>query len=216
MSDFVIYGIPGSPFMRSVLMGLEEKRQPYRVEAMKPGEHKQPAHLMRHAFGRIPAIEHGDFTLYETQAILRYLDDVIPEPPFMPKDERARARVNQIVGINDWYLFPKAAAPIVFNRLVGPALLGQKTDEAAIQAALPAAETCVAELDRLLGDQPFLAGDQLTLADLMLAPQLDFFAATPEGKRLIQPTRLSAWLVRMNARPSMIATQRPEALRGAA
>ena len=49
-----------------------------------------------------------------------------------------------------------------------------------------------------------------------LAPQLDFFAATPEGQRALDGTGLKAWLARMNARPSMIATQRPEALRGAA
>ena len=78
------------------------------------------------------------------------------------------------------------------------------------------ARTCVAELDRLLGTQRFLAGDQLTIADLMLAPQLDFFGATPEGKALLEGTSLKPWLARMNARASMIATQRPEPLRGAA
>ena len=39
--------------------------------------------------------------------------------------------MNQIIGINDWYYFPKAAAVIVFQRIVGPVLLGIKTDEAA-------------------------------------------------------------------------------------
>jgi len=61
----------------------------------------------------------------------------------------------------------------------------------------------------------FLAGDSLSIADLMLAPQLDFFAETPEGKSLLHDTRLKAWLDRMNARPSMQATPRPKALRRA-
>jgi glutathione S-transferase len=95
-------------------------------------------------------------------------------------------------------------------------LLGIKTDEAAIEAALPIGRTCVAELDRLLGAQQFLAGDHLSIADLMLAPQLDFLAETPEGKLLLAGTRIEAWLARMNERPSMLATQRPEALRRAA
>ena len=216
MSDIVVYGIPGSPFMRAVQMGLEEKHAAYRIAAMGPGETKSKAYLKKHPFGRMPAFEHGDFGLYETQAILRYLDDVFPEPPFEPSDPREAARVNQIIGINDWYFFPKAAAVIVFQRIIGPTLLGTTTDEAVVAAAVPMARTCIAELDRLLGGQRFLAGDRLSIADLMLAPQLDFFAATPEGKSLLAETRLKPWLVRMNARPSMQATLRPEALRHAA
>jgi glutathione S-transferase len=216
MSDITVYGVPGSPFVRSVQMGLEEKGAAYRLHAMGPQELKGEAHLKRHPFGRVPAFEHGDFRLYETQAILRYLDDIIPEPRFEPAEPRAAARMNQIIGINDWYFFPKAAAVIVFQRIVGPVLLGMPTDEAAIAAAVPIGRTCFAELDRLLGSQRFLAGDQLSIADLMLAPQIDFFAATPEGRAMLAGTRLEAWLARMNARPSMIATQRPEALRAAA
>jgi glutathione S-transferase len=216
MSDIVVYGVPGSPFVRAVQMGLEEKRVTYRVQPVAPQELKAEAYLKRHPFGRVPAFEHGDVKIYETQAILRYIDDVFPEPPFVPADPRAAARMNQIIGINDWYFFPKAAAAIVFQRVVGPVLLGLPTDESAIVEAVPMARTCIAELDRLLGSQRFLAGDQMSIADLMLAPQIDFFAATPEGKALLEDTNLKAWLARMNARASMIATQRPEPLRGAA
>src|ERR671925_2091663 len=110
MSDIIVYGVPGSPFVRSVQMGLEEKRAAYRMHVMGPHESKSEAHLQRHPFGRIPAFEHGDFRLYETQAILRYLDDIFPEPPFEPAEPRSAARMNQIIGINDWYFFPKAAS----------------------------------------------------------------------------------------------------------
>jgi glutathione S-transferase len=217
MSDeIVVYGVPGSPFLRAVQMGLEEKRAAYRLEVMGPRESKTEAHLKRHPFGRVPALKHGDFGLYETQAILRYLNDVFADPPFEPADPRAVARMNQIIGINDWYFFPKAAAPIVFNRIIGPVLLGTATDEAVIAAAMPMARVCIAELERLLGGQTFLAGNHLTIADLMLAPQLDFFAETQEGEILLQGTQLGSWLARMNDRPSMVATPRPQALRRAA
>jgi glutathione S-transferase len=216
MSDIVVYGIPGSPFMRAVQMGLEEKKAAYRIAVVAPGESKSEAYLKKHPFGRVPAFEHGDFSLYETQAILRYLDKIFPEPPFEPRDPCAAARMNQIIGINDWYFFPKAAAVVVFQRIIGPTLLGTTTDEAAIAAAVPMARVCIAELDRLLGAQLFLAGDRLSIAELILAPQLDFFAETPEGKSLLAETRLQAWLARMNERPSMQATLRPEALRRAA
>jgi len=216
MSDFIVHGVPGSPFLRSVQLGLEEKGALYRLAVMAPGESKSAAHLKRHPFGRIPAFEHGDFQLYETQAILRYLDDVIPEPALEPADPRAAARMNQIIGINDWYFFPKVAAVIVFQRIIGPVLLGLTTDEAAVAAALPVGRVCIAELDRLLGSQPFLAGERMSMADLMLAPQLDFFAATPEGAAMLAGTGLDQWLGRMRVRPSMLATQRPESLRSAA
>jgi glutathione S-transferase len=216
MSDIVVYGIPGSPFMRAVQMGLEEKRAAYRIQVVSPGEIRSDACLKKHPFGRVPAFEHGDFGLYETQAILRYLDDVFPEPPFEPGDPREAARMNQIIGINDWYFFPKAAAVIVFQRIIGPTLLGTTTDEAAVAAAVPMARVCIAELDRLLGAQQFLAGERLSIADLMLAPQVDFFAETPEGKSLLAKTRLETWLARLTERPSMRATLRPEAFRRAA
>jgi glutathione S-transferase len=216
MREIVVYGVPGSPFLRSVQVGLEEKGVPYRLHALAPQETKTEAHLARHPFGRVPAFEHGDFRLYETQAILRYLDAVFPEPPLVPADPQAAARMNQIIGINDWYFFPKAAAVIVFQRVIGPTLLGLPTDQTAIAAAQPMARTCIAELDRLLGAQRFLAGDQVSIADLMLAPQIDFLVATAEGKALLEGTGLKAWLARMNARPSMQATLRPEPLRGAA
>jgi glutathione S-transferase len=216
MSDIVVHGVPGSPFMRAVQMGLEEKRVPYRANAMGPGDSKREAYLRNHPFGRVPLFEHGDFMLYETQAILRYIDAEFPEPPLQPCDRQSAARMNQIIGINDWYFFPKVGAVVIFQRIVGPVLLGIATDEAAIEAAIPMARICIVELDRLLGNQLFLAGDAISLADLMLAPQLDFFADTPEGKSLLSETNLRRWLDCMNERPSMKATLRPDFLRRAA
>jgi glutathione S-transferase len=107
MQDFVVHGIPGSPFVRAVLLTLDEKGAPYRLARMAMGEHKAPAHLARHPWGRIPVLDHGDFRLYETQAILRYLDAVLPEPQMRPAEPRDAARVDQLMNIVDWYLFRK-------------------------------------------------------------------------------------------------------------
>ena len=216
MSEFVIHGVPGSPFMRAVCMAMEEKGAPYRVQAMGPGDSRNPEHLRRHPFGRIPAIEHGDFQLYETQAIVRYIDAVFPGPSLQPTDPRAAARMNQIIGVNDWYLFPQVIAVIVFQRLVGPILMGLQPNEEAIAAAVPNAQRCIGELNRLLGDSTFLVGETLSLADIILAAQLAYLPATPEGAIILKGTKLEAWLNRMIARPSMQATLPPEALRAAA
>ena len=216
MSEFVVHGIPGSPFMRSVLMGLEEKGQSYTVQAMGPGDSRGEEHTRRHPFQRVPVLDHGDFRLYETQAILRYLDDLFPEPPFEPSDPKAAARMNQLVGINDWYLFPQVSVAMVFQRIIGPALMGLTPDEAVIAAATPKARVCMAEIERLLGDGPFLAGTRLSIADLILAPQLAYFGMTPEGREMLMDTKLERWLARMNESPSMLAPLPPERLRRAA
>jgi hypothetical protein len=51
MSDIVVHGVPGSPFMRAVQLGIEEKRVPYRVQAMGPSESE--AYLKQNPFGRV-------------------------------------------------------------------------------------------------------------------------------------------------------------------
>jgi glutathione S-transferase len=209
MDEVVLHGIIGSPFVRAVQIMLEEKHAPYRIDPVAPGTLKSAQHLARHPFGRVPAIDHGDFRLYETQAILRYLEAAFPDPPLQPTAPVAIGRMNQIIGINDWYLFQKVGAVIVFNRIVGPRLMGIAPDEAAIESAMPMARICVAELERILADQAFLAGDSLTLADVMVAPHLDFLHATGEGQDLLAGTQLAGWLARMNQRDSMLRSRRP-------
>jgi len=88
MNEFVIHCIPGSPFSRSVFLALEEKRAGYRLAPVAPGTMKAPEHLARHPFGRVPVLDHGDLRLYETQAILRYIDRVLPDPALTPSDPR--------------------------------------------------------------------------------------------------------------------------------
>jgi glutathione S-transferase len=140
----------------------------YRIQAFGPGEMRE--HKL-HPFNRVPVIDHGDFRVYETQAILRSVDAVFPGPALQPAAPKSAARMNQIIGINDWYLFPQAARIIVVQRIVGPALMGVTPDEAAVSAALPEAERCFVELNRLLDDQPFLAGEQLAGAPACRFPR---------------------------------------------
>jgi glutathione S-transferase len=207
MSPFIVHSIPGSPFGRAVLMTLEEKGAPYRVVRVAPGTLRSGEHLARHPFGRVPVLEHGDFRLYETAAIVRYLDRVLPEPALTPADARAAARMDQMMNVNDWYLFSGVGNVIGFQRIVGPRVLGLTPDEQAIAAVLPKARVVLDQLARELGTHPYFAGEQLTLADLLLAPQLEFLSQTPEWAPLtVRNTNLDAWLERMGARPSMRAT----------
>ncbi|MGJ4997805.1 glutathione S-transferase family protein [Bradyrhizobium sp. HKCCYLS3077] len=207
MSEFVVHSVPGSPFGRSVLATLEEKSAPYRLAPLGPGDSKSAAHLARHPFGRVPAIEHDGFALYETQAILRYLDRVLPEPALTPADAKRAARMDQVMNISDWYLFQGVCNVIIFQRIIGPQFFGTATDQAAIERAMPQARAVIAELSRLLGEQSFMVGEQLSLADLQAGPQASFLALTPEWAELTEPhANLTAWVDRLEARPSFQAT----------
>ncbi len=207
MSGYLVHIVPGSPFSRAVVATLEEKSAAYRLVPVVPGTLRLPEHLRRHPFGRVPVLEHGDFRLYETQAILRYLDRVLPDPPLTPREPRRAARMDQVMNIKDWYLFPGAGTVIAFQRIVGPRLMGLSPDEAAIAAAMPKAHAVFAELAQLLGKESYFAGETVTLADLTLAPQLDFLQKTPEWEALSAGhDNLRRWLARMQARPSFLAT----------
>ncbi|SHL66291.1 glutathione S-transferase [Bradyrhizobium lablabi] len=207
MSEFTVHSVAGSPFGRAVLATLEEKGASYRFSAVAGGGLRAPEHLARHPFGRVPVLQHGGFMLYETQAILRYLDRVLPAPALTPPDVKRVARMDQVMNINDWYLFHGVGNVIVFHRVVGPRVMGLAPDEAAIEAAMPRARTVFCELARLLGEQAFFAGETISLADLMVAPAIGFFAQTPEWTELGAPHQnLVAWLARMEDRRSMRAT----------
>jgi glutathione S-transferase len=207
MPDFVVHSVPGSPFGRAVLAALEEKSAAWVLAPVMPGTMKGPAHTARHPFGRVPVLEHGDFRLYETQAILRYIDRVLPNPPLTPAAPRAAARIDQVMNINDWYLFQGVGNVIGFQRIIKPRLLGQAPDEALIAAAMPKALLVYDVLAKQLGSKPYLVGESVTLADLLLAPQVDMFREIPEWEPLTaQHPNLRAWIDRMNTRPSMQAT----------
>ncbi len=207
MSSFIVHTIPGSPAARAVMAALIEKDASFRVAGLAPGAHKIEPHLSRHPFGRMPVLEHDDFTLYETQAILRYLERILPSPLLIPEEPREAARMDQVMGISDWYLFQRVNGVIGFHRIVGPRLMGLTPDEAAIAAAMPLAHVVFGELSRLLGDKTCLVSQRVSLADLMVAPHMDFLAQTPEWSALTRGrSNLIEWLGRMNERKCMQLT----------
>jgi glutathione S-transferase len=208
MSELVVHGVPGSPYYRSALLGLEEKGLAYRLKFLKPGESKTPEHLARHPFGRIPVLEHGDFSLYETQAILRYVDTLSMRSPLQPTDPKAAARMNQVAGIVDWYVFPTISVKICAERLLSQLFWQRPTHEETVAAAVPQARVCIRELDRLRGSSAFMTGDSVSIADLMLLPHIEFFTQVPEGQTMLKGTGVEEWLTRMRSRPSVQATER--------
>lgn len=190
-------------------MALAEKDVPYELIEVPFGMQREPQHLARHPFARVPAFEHDGFCLYETQAILRYLDDVFPAPPLQPAAAKLRARMNQQMGILDAYGWPSIVGGILYNRWIAPRL-GLPVDDNAVVAALPRAKLCVREWERLMEGRMFLAGDDLSLADILVAPPLVYFRRTAEGEAALRDhAALAAWCDRIRARDAFVACTPP-------
>jgi glutathione S-transferase len=113
--------------------------------------------------------------------------------------------MNQVMNIVDWYVMPSISSGIGFNRIVKP-IFGMPVDEVAVAAAVPQAKICVAALEDLLADQPYFAGERVSLADLMAVSHLDLLPRSPEGGEMMAGSPLLAWLDRMAERPSVAKT----------
>jgi glutathione S-transferase len=206
----LLYGAPYSVYTRSARLALIEKGVDYTLEMVDvhgPGG-MPPAHLARQPFGKIPVLDHDGFLLYETGAILRYVDEVFPGgPPLQPVDARHRARMSQAISICDSYLYPYGVWGIFVERVSKPKR-GMAPDEQKMQASLPKTAACYAALADILGDQAYLCGTVLSLADLHAAPMLACLAMTDEGRSMMAAhPRLQQWWQRIGARASLRETR---------
>lgn len=205
---FIVYGPAYSTYVRTVRLAFEEKGAPYElVEVdMMGGKHKSPEHLARNPFGVVPGFAHDGFDLYETEAVVRYVDEVVPGPSLVPGDAKGRARMSQLIGINDSFGYPATIGKLFWQRAIVP-MMGGQADERIVEDSLPRIALCLAEAERLMGDGPWLAGPAISLADLMWAPVIAYMTMTPESEALMAGRPgLARWWQAMSARPSMAKT----------
>jgi glutathione S-transferase len=163
-----------------------------------------PEHLRLHPFGRVPILDHNGFKIYETSAIVLYLEELFPEPALLPATAQGRVRVHQWISAVNAYYYPYLVYHLVHERLVFPAL-GIDPDEKVVAAAMPRIEQALDVLEtELRGGAPFLVGGQLSLADFFLYPSVYALNLTPEGQSLL-PRRPAAskWLARMDGLESV-------------
>lgn len=194
-----LYGIAGSPNVLGAMLGLAEKGIDYElVEVLPP--FKAAEHIARNPFGRVPALEHDGFMLYETQAILRYVDQAFAGPALQPANAHEAARMNQMLGLIDCYLFPSWSGAIAFERLVAPNFFGRPTNIEVVEAAVPLARTCAEALEALISG-PYLTGETYSLADIRLIPHFGWFGRTPEGEEFFAgKSKLARWFGRVSER----------------
>lgn len=203
-----LYGSDYSVYLRSARLALEEKGAAYElvpVDVFAP-DGPPESFLKLNPFGKVPVFSHADLTLYETSAILRYVDEALDGPPLQPEEPRQRARMNQILSLLDSEAYPILVWEIYVERMV-KTRGGHAADEVRISSAIGRARVIVSALESLCSQGPFLLGSHLTLADCHAAPMLHLFDQAEEGQVLLKSApKLSGWLDRIRQQKSFEVT----------
>jgi glutathione S-transferase len=183
MSDPVVYGFTRSTFVNIVRLVLTQKEVPYTFHDLE-SEMGKASHLALHPFNRVPILRHGDFTVYETSAIVSYLEETFPKPALQPNDVRDRARMNQWISSVNSYYYPYMIYHVSHERNVFPEL-GIPSDEKVVAHALPKIEVGLAVAEgELAHGKEYLLGSRLSLADFYLLPSTYSFSFAPEAKAM--------------------------------
>lgn len=214
---YEVYCISGSPFSWRALLALAVKGVDYEIKLVQAseGEHKAPWFLEMNPRGKVPVFKDGDTVIYESIAILTYLDAKHPRPPLFGTMPRETARVWQAVSEVESYLVPPAIStvqPILFGKLETKA-------EAVKEAAIQAHEELGGH-EKTLAASNFLAGDDVSAADVVLFPFVQMLLratakdeAAPLGLGFLpfdeRYPGLAAWMSRIEALPGYDKTYPP-------
>lgn len=192
-----VYGHPLSTCARKVLATLAEHEMAHEfvlVDLMK-GEHKQAEHVARQPFGQVPALDDDGFSLYESRAICKYLDEK-GGGKLIPKDLKAKALMEQWLSVETSNFTPHAMKFIfhhIFKREQGEETLASAG--ASLGAALDI-------MDKHLASHPFFAGSDFSLADISFAPYVEYLMMTPAGAMVNERKHVAAWWARVSERAS--------------
>lgn len=195
------FGFPLSSNARRVHVAIEESGLPYEFVQVNlmAGEQKKPEFLAINPTGRVPAIKEGDFTLFESNAILFYLAE--KSKKLMPASWEQQAKVMQWMFYLSSHVSPSFSKPW-FQLTFIPA---EKRDTAGIEAAKGEAKHCLGVLEKALASSPFLAGEEFTIADISLATAINLHAGAEID---ITPfPAVERWFTQVQARDSWKKTE---------
>ncbi len=164
-----LYFDPVTVNCRKIVAGFNLLGMPY--ESVKvdyfTGGHKAPEYLAINPNGSLPALVDGDLVLWESNAMLQYAADLGKKASLYPTDLQKRADINRwlLWESNQW--FPACYVYLVEN-VVKP-LLQAQPDADVLEASGPKFHLLAGILEERLAKQPWIAGDDITIADIALA-----------------------------------------------
>ncbi len=200
-----LLGDARSTYTRTTRMALAEKAVAYNMLSCGPNT---PEILAVHPMGKIPALRDGEIDVWETEAIVNYLDECFDTGTSLrPGNITERTRALQWVSAINDYLYDTMVRRYVLQ-IISPKGEGGKPDRAVIDKALAEMPAQFAALDKAYSGSDFLGGSSLSAADLFLAPILAYVKVMPEGGALLaQYPNVARAHAAICARDSFITTQ---------
>ncbi|MEO6576675.1 MAG: glutathione S-transferase N-terminal domain-containing protein [Polyangiaceae bacterium] len=197
-----LYGHPMSTCTRKVLCTFAEKgvTPEFVLVDIMTGGGKSPEHLARQPFGQVPAIDDNGFVLYESRAIIRYLDEVLPGAPLTPKDAKGRATMEQWMSVEAANFYSHAMA-IIYQLYFGP-MRKLEPDMAKVTAAREKLNVWGDIMEKQLAKGPHILGDNFSLADISYMPYVEYLMPTSQADIITSRPKLAAWWKVVSARPS--------------
>jgi glutathione S-transferase len=195
-----IYGFPASPNTWKVRALAAYLKMPLDFEFvdLTKGAQYAPAYLALNPTGRTPTLTDGDFTLWESNAILLYLASKAATP-LLPNDAKSRADIArwQCWDLAHWGA--QACGPLTFENLVKKFVNLGAPDATAVAKATEAFNKEAKVLDAHLAKHKYLVGDTLTIADFSAAAPL--FHAQGAGMPVGPYANIGGWFGRVSALP---------------
>jgi glutathione S-transferase len=178
------------------MIALIEKHIPHELVTvdMAARKHREPAYLAVNPYGRVPTLEEDGFILYESNAILSYLEATHPEPALVPPDARGRAVVDMHMRLCDLQM-ARHTGTIIFPMRFLPK---ERWDEKAMAQARGEIEKHLAILERQLDGREYLVADRYSLAEVSYTPFVQFLPMM----EITPPPAVAAWVSRLLERPS--------------
>lgn len=201
----VLLGDARSTYVRTVRMAFAEKGV---AVTLKPVPPHSPEVLAVNPLGRIPALLDGPTPLWESSAIVRWIDESFGDAPLLVPQAGAGARMQceRWVSMVNCQIYDTMVRRYVLH-YVFPKGEGGLPDRKVIDAALPEMATQLGLLEQAYAGTDFLAGGALSMADLFVAPILAYVAQLPEGQRLLTDMpNIRRAQAAMAARPSFKST----------
>ena len=201
-----LYLLPGAPNPTKVALYVAEKEAlgvdlGLETEVLNPfkGEQNTPEHLARNPFGSLPVLQTdaGNY-LFESLAIMEYLEETCPEPSMWGKDTESRGLARNLERIADARMLSPSAGYV--HAVNSP--LGLDPNDAVAKYLQPSFKRGLEYFDKLLGDgRSWLAGDQVTIADCTLQGGLQFMRFR-ELEDLSEYPNVAQWSTRYRERPA--------------
>ena len=192
----------GSPFSWRVQLVLEEKKLPYEAVLLSfsKGEHKSAEHLARSPHGKVPALTDDGLTLYESSAIVEYLEERYPKPSVMPTDPAARALV-RIEELECLLYLAETFRAVARQAFFTPP---EQRDAAALDAARADVRSQLERLEaRAAGRRArYIVGDEPSRADFTWLPFVEIAGRAGADVDRAHTPWLIDWRETMRARPS--------------